>query len=504
MTMHDDDSEAPSGYFPKYDVENAYKYLKLFTEDEPVIVTEKIHGCLHYQSTVVMPDGSRKKISRLVKDQYRGKVLGFNFEENKVVETQVTNTFINGSTKNWINVKFDIRSCGSGNNHGSMFCTPNHKFFAVNRNKFITADCLTNKDIVRVIRYNLGITPIQEQVLIGKMLGDGSLHDKWIIKDKKQFPKSAISRVGPIALAFWYMDDGSLSHYENQEDRVCFACNNFSDNSIKNLQKVFSKFNINSIAYKAKGNRIRLNADDAEKFFLLIAPYVPKIMQYKLPKRYKGHNGWLPSQKSQYKRWYTDQKIKSIKYVQKSSKKYDLETETHNFFANGVLVHNSNARFTCNNGIMYAGSRTRWKKENETNLWWKGLRQNEWIEQWCRENEGFCLYGEVFGQVQDLKYGAQNNQIFFRAFDIWDIKLARWLDATQIVNFRREYWVPIVHHGRFNLEHIKGLAERDSVIPGAKHCAEGVVVRPMQERHDQRLGRVQVKFVSNRYFSKGK
>ncbi len=37
-------------------------------------------------------------------------------------------------------------------------------------------------------------------------------------------------------------------------------------------------------------------------------------------------------------------KIKSIKKIKSSSKLYDIETTTNNFFANGILVHNSMIR----------------------------------------------------------------------------------------------------------------------------------------------------------------
>ncbi len=171
-------------------------------------------------------------------------------------------------------------------------------------------------------------------------------------------------------------------------------------------------------------------------------------------------------------------------------------------------IHGSSAKYVFNDGVMYCGSRVQWKKQTDTNLWWKALAQNPWIEEWCKANPGFCLYGEVFGK-QNLKYGANSNQIFFRAFDIWYIKEARWIDFVDVFTkycslINSHTWVPIVHHGKFDIEHIKSLAESDSVIPGAKHCAEGVVVRPMQERDDHSLGRVQLKFVSNRYLSKGK
>lgn len=197
--------------------------------------------------------------------------------------------------------------------------------------------------------------------------------------------------------------------------------------------------------------------------------------------------------------------------------KYNVENgyKYQNIFQEGepVIVtekiHGANARFTCVDGVIYCGSRTRWKKENDSNLWWQSLRQNKWIEGWCRDHEGFCLYGEVFGQVQNLKYGANNNQIFFRAFDIWDIKETRWIDFVDVFTkycslISSNKWVPIVFQGRFDLKLIKTLADQDSVIPGAHHSSEGVVVYPVQERHDPKLSRVKLKFVSNRYLSKGK
>jgi hypothetical protein len=47
-------------------------------------------------------------------------------------------------------------------------------------------------------------------------------------------------------------------------------------------------------------------------------------------------------------------KIKSIKRVSCNSKRYDIQTSTNNFFANGVLVHNSMIRsFRVGNNIRW-------------------------------------------------------------------------------------------------------------------------------------------------------
>lgn len=175
-------------------------------------------------------------------------------------------------------------------------------------------------------------------------------------------------------------------------------------------------------------------------------------------------------------------------------------------------IHGANARFTFKDGQMYCGSRTRWKKEYEHNLWWRALAQNPWIRDWCIVNPDLTIYGEVFGNVQDLKYGADKDTVFFRAFDIWHNVENRWLNWLEIPdtfrsvsidsNYFRKVWVPILYEGPFDEEVARELAEGDSMIPDANHHAEGVVVCPMEERWEKSVGRVQLKIVGNRYLMK--
>jgi hypothetical protein len=91
---------------------------------------------------------------------------------------------------------------------------------------------------------------------------------------------------------------------------------------------------------------IRLGVTAAERLFLLVAPYVPPVMQRKLPERYRGHEGWLPPTGASFRQLLVDQTIDKIdrNVTNRTSSRWDIETGTHNFFANGVLVHNSNAR----------------------------------------------------------------------------------------------------------------------------------------------------------------
>lgn len=149
---------------------------------------------------------------------------------------------------------------------------------------------------------------------------------------------------------------------------------------------------------------------------------------------------------------------------------------------------------------MYCGSRSQWKADAKGDVWWEALRQNPWIEEWCQRHPNCVLYGEVFGQVQDLRYGASNGQLFFRSFDI--LVNGQWADYDHLRRFLiPKYRMPVLYEGPFVQEHARRLAEQDSVVcPG--QLSEGVVICPVVETTHPEIGRVQLKIVSNRYLER--
>ncbi|MFN7976285.1 MAG: RNA ligase (ATP) [Acidobacteriota bacterium] len=163
-------------------------------------------------------------------------------------------------------------------------------------------------------------------------------------------------------------------------------------------------------------------------------------------------------------------------------------------------IHGASARFAFRDDRMRAGSRTEWKVEDPRNLWWQALERNPWIEPFCRAHPDMAVYGEAFGRVQDLRYGAGKNDIFFRAFDV--LSLDRWLDFDELAAIlpddRR---VPVVFRGPY-ARALESLAEGPTMISGADHVREGIVIRPVKERTDPELGRVQLKIVSNAYLER--
>ena len=108
------------------------------------------------------------------------------------------------------------------------------------------------------------------------------------------------------------------------------------------------------------------------------------------------------------------------------------------------------------------------------------------------------LYGEVYGSgIQSYTYGQK--QIAFRAFDL--MIDGRFVDYADFVALCAKYAVeivPLVYRGGFTLSTIKQLSEGKSLVGGA-HGREGVVVKPVHERQDSKIGRVILKYIGDAY-----
>jgi len=394
--------------FKKYSsIENSYrkKYVGYVIDHGMSggdwVVEEKIHGCLESKTLIMLADGTSKTIASIVKEKYNGKVMGIN-EKGQLIPTKIKNWFMNGMESDWLKIFFRPRV--RGGNQRKIICTKNHMFFDPTILKYKPISKFSSGDKIQFITNYLHLGFAKKQVLIGKMLGDGHLgksaiqfghkkeHEEYIdytlaclgrfagnkTKDyisgygtemKRARSKSSFLidelfqkwnkkeryvpelHLTPISLAFWYMDDGSLQHNDDQEDRATFATCNFSKESCRNIITSLRKMGIDAKRRTHDYNRIYLTADDSDTLFTLIAPYVPKCMQYKLPKIYRTNiDPIVLINASEYKPDMQIEKIENITNINTKHEKYDIETETHNYIANGVHVHNSNL------SIYYDGS----------------------------------------------------------------------------------------------------------------------------------------------------
>lgn len=167
-------------------------------------------------------------------------------------------------------------------------------------------------------------------------------------------------------------------------------------------------------------------------------------------------------------------------------------------------LHGANLRVCYREGKHHVGSRTTWKRYDPNNTWWKAVEQSDSIMQFCRENPNLTLYGEVFGWVQDLRYGAEPGEVRVRIFDV--LEGDKWWNAADIIKNKIDYmipWVPIIAFDYpFDKNDIIEIAEGPSNIFEADHGREGIVIKPMIERTDPEVGRVCLKIISNWYLGR--
>ncbi len=164
-------------------------------------------------------------------------------------------------------------------------------------------------------------------------------------------------------------------------------------------------------------------------------------------------------------------------------------------------IHGANSRFCFAEGRLWAGSRTATKRPDPRNMWWRVAAQYD-LERRLRATPDLVVYGEVFGQVQDLKYGSRPGQLFLRLFDALDCKSRRYLDYDAFASLAGELGLdtaPVLHRGPWDPAALRPASNGPSTLPGAAHTREGFVVRPVRERHDLALGRVILKLVGEDY-----
>jgi tRNA-binding EMAP/Myf-like protein len=168
-------------------------------------------------------------------------------------------------------------------------------------------------------------------------------------------------------------------------------------------------------------------------------------------------------------------------------------------------IHGSNARYIFLDGTMYAGSRNLWKSESSSCIFRRNLKENPWIEEWCRAHEGYVLWGEIGPSQKGFDYGTKAGKLFFFVFDVRTPD-GKWLDREHdeagLLAQLMDHSVPILYQGPYNLEEIKKHVDGKSNVPGAKHIREGVVIKTATEGHARGIGRKQMKIVSNAYLEK--
>jgi len=501
---------------------------------------EKVDGCFKGSTNITLPDGSSMRIKDIVDTKYTGPVLGVDGDGN-LVETNIKNWHANGKTKDWL--KVSLQSFGGVSGHRRVItCTPNHMFYS--SGEYVAASELSVGDSVDFAHSGLALDSVQEQILIGKMLGDGSLNKNYVCFGHKEehidyvkytrdclggfggtLQKPHISGYGstmsrsrsisssyiedlfsgwdksvgyvprlnltPIILAFWYMDDGSVNLAPEQRPRPTFHVCNFSKATCLSLIGDLERIGVYStLTGGEKRYTLTVSSSSADLLYSMIAPMVPEIMQYKLPEKYRmgdSVNGLVASAETRKAFQKSYALITGIEADNTTLReKYDIETGTHNYFANYIHVHNSHMSFLVDFEMRVSvASRNQVLEKTPEGVYdFYGCTEvvNS-LKDDMRHIAHICegpvrIYGEFFGSsVQKrIKYGEKR----FQVFDIqthsgeflgWDI-------VKHLCNEVGIEHVPEIDRGTLT-EMLDTSPEFTSKL--CEDIAEGIVIKPLYE-----------------------
>ncbi|MCB9456111.1 MAG: recombinase RecA [Anaerolineaceae bacterium] len=347
-------------------------------------------GCFGYTSRVVLADGTTEKIGKIVNQKMDVEVMSYNVKTREFEPRRIKNWYKNGNADYFLQFKVDSNE-GRGKHEFS--CTPNHMLLSEEGYRPAGELEVGDKLITRVKHY---LTPGHEQVVFGSILGDGNLRyasnynvalrighgaaqDEYCLwkeslfdslvayrttnskgghsfdtipmyelaklhqmgyQDGQKNPSpELIERLSPLAVAIWYMDDGTFD--KQRGNRCSIACSGLPQEKQEMLVEWFQRRGID--ARLDTYGRITFGKDATPKFHAMIARYVHPSMDYKL----------LPEMRGQFVPFTLDpcehdepvpMPILDI-YVKpktRSMQRFDIEVEgNHCYVVDGVVVHNS-------------------------------------------------------------------------------------------------------------------------------------------------------------------
>ena len=376
-------------------------------------------GCFSYNTRVTLADGSTEKIGKIVNQRLPVEVRTYDVELNQIVNRPVTNWFDNGVTEHFL--QFTVERSG-GNGRSQFAATNNHLIRTPGgwreAGELIAGDRVLANETARLsdqqwqvvlgglmgdahlapnlhdrhgVRFRMGHGDLghgekQAEYLDWKasLFGNvgqsrsvnakgaafvdlsplselGELRDVVYWGDgKKHLTDDYLKSLSPLALAVWFMDDGSFTERSKGlqqrtaggSGRVEFCVEAMSEASrvrladyLRDVHGVDSKVWIRGAAKKAV---LTMTTAASRRFLELVAPYVHPSMDYKLLPRLRGQFA-VESQFVEPSQVLVPARVLAvtinstkIKPQTGSMHRFDIEVAgTHNYFVDGVMVHNS-------------------------------------------------------------------------------------------------------------------------------------------------------------------
>jgi RNA ligase (TIGR02306 family) len=228
-------------------------------------------------------------------------------------------------------------------------------------------------------------------------------------------------------------------------------------------------------------------------------------------------------------------KCVSVEYIDDSFDLCDLEIDggDNNYVAEGIVVHNTWCAIGCvpelnhpeldegkfvvsSKGLSGQGLAFKNNEGNDGNVYlrmFKTVKEKiQLLSDWIAtndysENGTVYVLGEVFGPIQDLRYGFNDPQ--FRVFDIY-VRLpgiGRYLPMNDVINICKMFGfthVPVLYRGPFSIEVMKEFTDGKETVSGKEqHIREGIVMNVIPERYSPELhSRLVLKSVSEDYLTR--
>ena len=357
-------------------------------------------GCLDSETSVKLADGSLKKIGVIVNDKLNVEVMSYNFESKQFEPKRVVGWKRAPATNDWISMMYKRKH--RGGKECSVNLTPNHIVYTRRNGEVVEISVSELKVGDNLFLPGESIGHYQRELIRGSILGDGSIQyhiftsghsNHAYAKTKARILGSCLSRMsesisgkgsqmlnvhtkslvavreiedeiyangvkiptedyvmslGPVALAFWYMDDGCLNTQTVRSSCSSLYVQGFSSDVVDMISSVLQRRGYDNYTITASGGggkSIKFTPQGTLRLHTDIAPFVSPEMKYKLLPEFQSlSNFWDSLEPSPTDLFgLVETEITSLEPTTPRNKvRYDIEVEdTHNFIANGVLVHNS-------------------------------------------------------------------------------------------------------------------------------------------------------------------
>jgi recombination protein RecA len=366
-------------------------------------------GCFSYGTRVMLADGTTEKIGKIVNQKLDVEVMSYDPDSDRIAPRRVVNWFDNGIAERFL--QFTVEKSG-GSGRSQFAATENHLIRTPGgwreAGELITGDRVMASETHR-------LSEQQWQVVLGSLMGDGNLSPNrrdrngvrfrlghgvrqadyldwkvsllgnipvsrrsddrgavfadftplpelgelqrtvYMVPGKKVITDDYLKQLTPLALAIWFMDDGSFTlrskglqgRTEGGSGRVQFCIEAMTEGSRDRLVDYLRDTHGLDVSWRSAGAAgqaaLTFTTASSRRFLDLVAPHVHPSMDYKLLPGLRGRFDVVPEFVEPTERLVPARVLDvHVKTPTRSMHKFDIEVEgNHNYFVDGVMVHNS-------------------------------------------------------------------------------------------------------------------------------------------------------------------